>query len=84
MPTEEGIGLYNVQSLLPELGKSRKKDQAITNIIGQPWVLNLAVEDNQLLAQRSPRRPLTFSTFSWKVARTMASELTFRPVCILG
>ena len=51
MPAEEGIGLYNVQSLLPELGKSRKKDQAITNIIGQPWVLNLAVEGNQLLAQ---------------------------------
>jgi hypothetical protein len=50
MPTEEGVGLHNMQSLLPELGKSRKKDQSKMIIVGQSWSLLLAVEDNQLLA----------------------------------
>ena len=51
MPTEQGVGLHNMQGLLPETGKSGQDYQAKTIVIGQPWALYLAIEDNQLLAQ---------------------------------
>ena len=46
MPTEHGVGLHNMQCLLPETGKSGQDDQAKTIVIGQPWALYLAIEDN--------------------------------------
>jgi len=53
LPMEEGVRLHNVQGLLPKTGKSCQDDQAKTIVVGQPWALDLAVEDNQLLTQHS-------------------------------
>ena len=51
MPTEQGVGLHNVQSLLPEIGKSGQDDQAKPISVGQPRAVHLAVENDELLAQ---------------------------------
>ena len=51
VPTEQGVGLHNMQGLLPEIGKSGQDDQANTIIVGQPRPVRLPVENDQLLPQ---------------------------------
>ena len=51
MPKEQGVGLHNMQGLLPEIGKSGQDDQANTLIVGQPRSERLPIENDQLLPE---------------------------------
>ena len=51
VPAQQGIGLHNVESLLPEPGKSGKQDQTHPVSVGKLRALDLALEHDQLLSQ---------------------------------
>jgi hypothetical protein len=51
MPAQQGIGLDDVQGLLPELGTTGRQHQTKPVDIGQLGSFDLAVEDNELLVQ---------------------------------
>ena len=52
MLTEQGVGLHNMQSLVPEVGKSGQDDQVNPIIVGQPRPVRLPLENDELLAQQ--------------------------------
>jgi len=51
MPTQQSIGLDDVQGLSPELGAAGQQHQAKTVTVGQLRSFHLAVEHNELLAE---------------------------------
>jgi hypothetical protein len=51
LPPEKGVGLHNVKSLLPIIGKSGQDDQAKAIIIGQSWLIRSPIENYQLLPE---------------------------------
>lgn len=51
MPAEEGIGLNNQGCVLPMAGSLREHDREYPIRPGTRWALDLAVEDDQLLAE---------------------------------
>ena len=51
MPTQQSVGLDDVQGLSPELGAAGQQHQAKTVTIGQLRSFHLAVEHNELLAE---------------------------------
>jgi hypothetical protein len=51
MPTQQSVGLDNVQGLLPESGAARQQHQAKAVSVGQVRSFHLAVEYNELLAE---------------------------------
>ena len=52
MPTQQGVGLDNVQGLLPELGAPGQKDQSNAVNTGELRSLDLTPEDDELLAEQ--------------------------------
>lgn len=53
MPADQRVGLNDVQGLLPELGAASQQYQTKTVVVGQLGPFDLAVENNELLAQHS-------------------------------
>ena len=51
MPTQDGIGLNNVQSRLPEVGEASQKGQTSPVTVGKLRPFDRAFEDDKLLAE---------------------------------
>ena len=51
MPAQQGIGLDNVERLLPELSTASQPQQAEAVTVGQSGTFDLTVEDDELLAE---------------------------------
>jgi hypothetical protein len=51
MPAQEGIGLEDEDGFLPTLDPAGKEDEPEAIGWGEAWLVNLAVEDDELLAE---------------------------------
>jgi hypothetical protein len=56
MPGQEGVRLEDEERLLPTVDLAAEEDEPEAIGLGEPWLVNVAVEDDELLAEEGVLR----------------------------